>query len=343
MSKRQLNRRQKWRIKKIQEERAARAVQREAKVESELDGEAEHEQQGLIIAHYGAQVLVEPQSGQGGYQGAPAKRCHMRANLGSLVTGDRVIWIDREPMGVVIARLDRNSVLSRPDPYGDLKAVASNIDCILIVVSPYPEPHANLIDRYLVAAETQRIRPVIVLNKTDLVDSHNEQQIEALISPYQALGYEILRTSVNDADSLARLRGFLNHQVCVFVGQSGVGKSSLINALLPDANTRVGDLSAFRRKGRHTTTTAYLFHLPQGGNLIDSPGIREFGLWHMSRDELLDGFVEFRPLIGHCRFRDCQHDREPGCEIRMAIEAGRISVRRMDSYRHILATLEKDR
>ena len=341
MSKRQLNRRQKWRIEKVQAERAERAARRETQAQSELaEGEVEYEQEGLIIAHYGTQVVVEPKSEQGGYRGAPAKRCHLRANLGSLVTGDKVIWRDREPMGVVVARLDRSSELCRPDPYGDLKTVAANIDRIIIVVAPYPEPHANLIDRYLVAAETQNIRPIILLNKVDRVDEHNQQYIDDLISPYRTLGYDVLLTSVDDAESLNGLRRYLLNLTCVFVGQSGVGKSSLINALLPDVNTRVGELSALTQKGRHTTTTAYLFHFPQGGHLIDSPGIREFGLWHMRRDQLLNGFIEFRPFIGHCRFRDCKHDLEPGCAIQTAIEQGRISEQRMASFLHILATLE---
>lgn len=342
MSKRQLNRRQKWRIKKVQDERAERAARREGVAQSQLaDGDVEQEQEGLIIAHYGAQVVVEPKSEHGDYRGIPAKRCHLRANLGSLVTGDRVIWHDREPMGVVVARLDRGSELCRPDPYGDLKTVAANIDRIIIVMAPYPEPHANLIDRYLVAAETQNIRPIVLLNKMDRLDEHNQQQIDGLISPYQALGYDVLRTSVNDPESLDSLRHYLLNLTCVFVGQSGVGKSSLINALLPDVNTRVGALSELSQKGRHTTTTAYLFHFPQGGHLIDSPGIREFGLWHMSRDQLLNGFIEFRPFIGHCRFRDCMHDQEPGCVIRKAIEQGAISEARMASFLHILTTLEQ--
>jgi len=341
MPKRQLNRRQAWRIKKVQEERAQRAARRDA-VADDQPGEDKlgPEQEGLIIAHYGAQLAVEPKSENGSYSGRPAKRCHLRANLGSLVTGDRVIWRDREPMGVVVARLDRSSELCRPDPYGDLKTVAANIDRVIIVVAPFPEPHANLIDRYLVAAETQHIRPIILLNKTDRLDAQNQQKIDDLISPYQALGYDVLRTTVKNPDSLHELRCFLANFTCVFVGQSGVGKSSLINALLPDVNTRVGALSELTQKGTHTTTTAHLFHFPQGGHLIDSPGIREFGLWHMTRDQLLDGFIEFRPLIGHCRFRDCKHEQEPGCAIQQAINAGHISHERMVSFLHILATLE---
>lgn len=341
MPKRQLNRRQTWRIKKVQEERAQRAAHRESKAENQLlEGELGSEQEGLVIAHYGAQLAIEPARHDGKFIGLPAKRCHLRANLGSLVTGDRVIWRDREPMGVVVARLNRSSELCRPDPYGDLKTVAANIDYVIIVVAPYPQPYANLIDRYLVAAETQHIQPIILLNKIDRLDEHNRKEIKALVAPYQKLGYDVLQASAKNAQSLAELRQFLVNKTCVFVGQSGVGKSSLINSLLPGVNTRVGSLSELTQKGTHTTTTAHLFHFPQGGQLIDSPGIREFGLWHMSRDQLLNGFVEFRSLIGHCRFRDCKHDQEPGCAIQQALKTGKISQARMASFLHILNTLD---
>ena len=341
MSRRKLNRRQAWRIRKVQEERAQRAVRRDELLDSELvEGELGPEQEGLIIAHYGSQIAVEPKAGDEGYAGLPAKRCHLRANLGSLVTGDRVIWRDREPMGVVVARLDRSSELCRPDPYGDLKTVAANIDRMIIVVAPFPQPYANLVDRYLVAAETQHIQPVILLNKIDRLDEQNKVEMDELVAPYEALGYEVLRTSSKNTDSLKPLRTFLAGKTCVFVGQSGVGKSSLINALLPGVNTRVRELSELTQKGTHTTTTAHLYHFPQGGQLIDSPGIREFGLWHISRDQLLNGFIEFRPLLGYCRFRDCKHEQEPGCAIQQALEAGEISQQRMTSFLHILATLD---
>jgi len=342
MPKRQLSRRQAWRIKKVQDERAQRAARRDSRADSELfEGDLGPEQEGLVIAHYGAQLAIEPRAEDGCYGGLPAKRCHLRANLGSLFTGDRVIWRDREPTGVVVARLDRSSELCRPDPYGDLKTVAANIDRVIIVVAPFPEPHANLIDRYLVAAETQHIRPIILLNKVDRLDEHNLQHIENLITPYETLGYNVLRTSAKHPDSLNELRQFLVDFTCVFVGQSGVGKSSLVNSLLPDVNTRVGALSELTQKGTHTTTTAHLFHFPQGGQLIDSPGIREFGLWHMTREQLLEGFIEFRPALGHCRFRDCKHEQEPGCAIQQALNVGEISQKRMASFQHILATLEE--
>jgi ribosome biogenesis GTPase len=128
----------------------------------------------------------------------------------------------------------------------------------------------------------------------------------------------------------------------VFVGQSGVGKSSLINVLLPGVDLKVGELSEQTRKGKHTTTTARLFHFPKGGDLIDSPGIREFALWHLEPERLLDGFVEFRPYLGHCRFRDCKHEHEPGCAILEAIESGKISASRMESYQRILQSLQEN-
>lgn len=335
MSKRKLSKHQAWRIEKIQEERAKRAARRDDAADQALtSGELGPEQEGLVIAHYGTQVAVESEPGV-------SQRCHLRANIDSLVTGDRVVWCEGDPTGVVVAQLERHSVLSRPDPYGKLKAVAANIDQIFVVIAPYPEPHANLINRYLVAAEVVGIEPVILLNKTDLLDADPAlaQQMDDLLAIYPGLGYRILRTSINQG-GLEELHAALRERTSVFVGQSGVGKSSLVNVLLPEADLRVGALSESTRKGVHTTTTAQLFHLDCGGSLIDSPGIREFGLWHMSKEEVEQGFAEFREYLGTCKFRDCQHKHEPGCAILGAVESGDITEARLESYRHIIASLE---
>ena len=336
MSKRKLSRQQAWRVEKIQEERAKRAARRDAAAEQAVTGgELGPEQEGLVIAHYGTQVAVESEPGV-------SQRCHIRANIEGLVTGDRVVWCAGDPTGVVVAQLDRQSVLSRPDPQGKLKAVAANIDQIFVVIAPYPEPHANLVDRYLVASEVVGIEPVILVNKTDLLDQDPalREQMSALMAIYPTLDYQVLYTS-SKQDGLEPLHDALRGRISVFVGQSGVGKSSLVNALLPAAELRVGALSENTRKGTHTTTTAQLFHLDCGGRLIDSPGIREFGLWHMDRLDVEQGFREFRPHLGHCKFRDCHHEKEPGCAIMAALESGAISQSRLDSYRHIVASLEE--
>jgi ribosome biogenesis GTPase len=337
LSKRKLSKQQTWRIQKIQSERVERAKRR-ADVADEMltGGELGYEQEGLVTAHFGVQVEVESAD-------RSRQRCFVRANLPALVTGDRVVFRAGEHAGVIVSLLDRTTILKRPDPYTGLKPVAANIDQVIIVIAPEPEPYADLIDRYLVAAETADIEPILLLNKIDLLaDPDRAETLEALIAPYQVLGYRVLRTSANRAD-LGDLVQQLDQRVSIFVGQSGVGKSSLVNSLLPEAALRTSELSQFNQKGQHTTTTARLFHLSKGGVLIDSPGIREFGLWHMQRSELERGFIEFGPFLGHCKFRDCKHEQEPGCALRKAIEAGAITEARFKSYQILCDTLDADK
>lgn len=327
--------------KKIQEERSVRAAKRESRALEELQGgDLGEEQSGLVIAHFGVLIEVEALDGE---QAGQVFRCNRRSNLPALVTGDRVVWRPgNQQNGVIVALLPRHSELCRPDMRGQLKPVAANIDQIVIVFAPLPHPHANLIDRYLIAAEHAGIRPLLLLNKADLLDEHNSAHIDRLLATYRQLDYPLLEVSAQDGAGMDELRQRLDDRVSVFVGQSGVGKSSLVNSLLPGIDTRVGALSEQTGKGTHTTTTARLFHFPNGGELVDSPGIREFGLGHVSRQTIEEGFIEFRPLLGHCRFRDCKHDREPGCALLAALADGRIQEQRMHSYRHIIASLPQD-
>ena len=346
MSKRKLSRQQRWRIEKVQAERARRADRRDAQDSDKLAaGEYGPEQNGRVIAHFGRTLDVRPDAG------GEAVRCHLRANLEGLVTGDRVIWRAAHDArdGVVVARGERTSVLERPDPRGQLKPVAANIDQILIVFAVEPAPHANLIDRYLVAAEATGIAPVLVLNKIDLLPAQGGE-LRALLARYEALGYPVVTTTTAREGGLSDLYARLAGRTSVFVGQSGVGKSSLIDRLLPDEELRIGALSEDSRKGRHTTTTARLYALPapaeetapgaERGELIDSPGIREFGLTHLDEQQVTEGFIEFRDVLGRCRFRDCRHRQEPGCALLAAVERGEIHPERFASFRRIVESLE---
>ncbi|MGB7391264.1 small ribosomal subunit biogenesis GTPase RsgA [Marinomonas sp.] len=334
MSKRKLTKQQTWRIERIQKERVERTQKRDERAEEVLQSsDLGPETSGIILSHFGTQVEVE--GIQEPFIGV-ATRCNLRANLGQLVTGDKVIWRPKQNEGgVVVATTPRVTSLSRPDMPGRLNPVAANIDHIVIVIAVEPEAHANLIDRYLVAAETVGIPPVILLNKSDLINEKNKAGLDTLMSTYEKLGYQIIRTSISNQAGMESLYDFMQNKTSVFVGQSGVGKSSLISTLLPGVDITVGELSQKRKKGVHTTTAARLFHMPKGGDLIDSPGIREFGLWHISEDELLNGFIEFRPHIGYCRFRDCAHEKEPGCAILEALEKGEIEQHRFESYLRI--------
>jgi len=335
LSKRHLTKQQQRRIERNQA-KAQDAVEQRQSEDTSAD-ELGPDQNGRVVACFGKKVDVESDLDNESL----TKRCHLRANLPSIVTGDRVIWQEGDPQGIVVAVKPRSSELCRPDNRGRLRPVAANIDCIVIVIAPIPEPHRNLVDRYLVAAEHQGITPILVLNKSDLMDDDNRDTLLDMLTSYSALGYDCLQVSAYSGDGMGLLTDRLDRITSVFVGQSGVGKSSLLNTLAPGTDTAVGALSEAITKGTHTTTTARLFHLPNGGEVIDSPGIREFGLWHLDPADVVNGFVEFRPLLGCCKFRDCQHmGNEPGCAIEEALTRGELTRERVNSFRHIVQSLE---
>lgn len=302
------------------------------------------EQQGTIISRFGQHADVETDSGH-------LARCNIRRNIKSLVTGDKVLVrlaLTSESgasriEGVVEAVHPRHSQLSRPDLYDGVKIIAANIDQILIVTSVKPAFTTQIIDRYLVAAEDTGIEPVIILNKVDLITPEEAPEIDAALKRYEAIGYRVYRVSSKTGEGVEQLHALMDNKVNVFVGQSGVGKSSMINAMMPDAELLTGDISENSGLGQHTTTTAKLLHISTGGDLIDSPGVREFALWHLPAERVGWCFVEFRDYLGTCKFRDCKHLNDPGCSITEAFKAGEITEDRYNNYHRIIASLDEQR
>ncbi|GGW64555.1 small ribosomal subunit biogenesis GTPase RsgA [Alishewanella tabrizica] len=296
---------------------------------------------GLVISRFGQHVDVEDRHGQ-------IIRCNMRRTISSVVTGDQVSWCrSKQPTGsidgVIEAVEERRSVLLRPDFYDGLKPVAANIDLMIIVSAILPALSLNIIDRYLVAAEMTGIKPLLVINKADLIDADAQHAIEQQLDVYRNLGYPGLLVSASTGQGMDALLHYIHSGTSIFVGQSGVGKSSLMNNLMPELAAVTQEVSAVSGLGQHTTTVSRLYHLPEGGALIDSPGIREFALWHLSAEEVTAGFVEFRPWLGRCKFRDCKHITDPGCALQHAIAENQISQTRYDSYLKILTSMTQDK
>jgi|TARA_B110000305_G_scaffold79245_1_gene89173 ribosome biogenesis GTPase len=293
---------------------------------------------GRIISHYGQHVDVESllDDDQG-----RLIRCTQRSNLPKLVTGDLVVWSeDGADGGVILALGQRRNFFGRPSPEGQFKAIAANIDSVLVVFASSPTPHVSLIDRYLVAIEQLHLTAVLVLNKLDLLNHEELTELDHMLSPYRSIGYPLYKVSAEDGRGMPELEQALANQTTILVGQSGVGKSSLLNKLNSGKLADVAPLSATWARGTHTTTTSSLYHM-RGFDLIDSPGIREFGLGHIDAKQVFDGFIEFRPFAGSCKFRDCSHTAEPDCAIQAALEAGQISIERVESYFRILDSLNE--
>lgn len=285
--------------------------------------------------HHGQTSLVESDTGE-------LVRCATRRSLPRTVCGDRVLWEASSPREGVITRvLERTTVLLRPDRNQRTRPIAANLNQVVVVLASKPSFEARMLDRYLVAAEAIGATPVVVVNKLDLLDADSLGRLQQRLAVYRHIGYSLLFTSTGTTDGLRQLHEQLKHHTSILVGQSGVGKSSLVQALLPDLQVRVGALSEVTGLGRHTTTAAQLYHLPDGGDLIDSPGVRDFALCALPAQDLARSFVEFRPFLGQCRFHNCRHLKEPGCAVQAAAREGLVSAQRLMSYQTLLRDMHQ--
>lgn len=285
-------------------------------------------QMGLVISYFGSSVAVEADDGQ-------VFQCHLRRNQELPVVGDRVRWQkEADNTGIILGIEPRRTLLSRGDARGKVKPIAANVDAMVVVMAPPPIFTEYLVDRYLVAAELLNIQPVIVLNKVDLLNDLSKSETLARLEPYRNIPYTVILSSTYTTDGLQALKEELKNKTAVLVGPSGVGKSSIISVVGGEA-IRTTEVSP-KGAGKHTTTATRLYHLPQGGQLIDSPGVREFNLWNISKEEVLRGFREFQAYLQGCRFRDCQHVIEPDCAVQEALKNGKISAERYATYQELM-------
>lgn len=284
--------------------------------------------EGLVIAHLGQGIAVEASD--------KIILCQTRRRLETVAVGDKVLWSQSAPdQGRIEEILPRRSLLARPSGNDKVRPVAANLDTVFVVFAAEPACDYLLIDQYLAVCENNNIEAALVLNKVDLIQT---ESLEKELLNYQNLGYRLFRVSTKVASGLDGLKQALKDRVSILAGQSGVGKSSITNAVIPDKTLKTNTLSVATKHGRHTTTAATLYHIDGGGDLIDSPGVAIFGLADLSQQQLAFGYREFQPLINKCRFNDCRHLNDKDCAVRLAAEQGDISMAR---YQRFLKLREK--
>ncbi len=287
-----------------------------------------------VVVSFGPECIIE--------HGSELLRCKIRKSAGKVVCGDFVEASDIDANSPLITRIEtRENYFPRVDQNGRQRIVAANLNRIIIVVAPFPEPTRDLINRYLVAAHSVQIPAVLCINKVDLVDQDKQESWDALAASYHALGYPVVRASAKDPANIDELTELVATGTSIFVGQSGVGKSSLVNRLLPSLDLQTQSLSDSTGKGRHTTTASRLYRTPEGGGIVDSPGVWEYGIWDMEIAQVESGFVEFAPYAQQCKFANCTHIHEPKCAVEQAANEGEIAMNRLESYRRIVRVMRE--
>jgi ribosome biogenesis GTPase len=283
---------------------------------------------GRVTAAYGKRYAVEIDNLENTID------CVTRGKRTDVACGDRVeVKLTSSNQGVIENILPRSSLLFRSSAYRS-KMLAANATQAVIVLATVPSFYEELLNRCLVAAEAAGIKALIVLNKCDI--GENDAALGQL-ALYTSLGYRVQPLSAKQ--DIAPLKPWLQGETSILVGQSGMGKSTIINALLPNSDVRTQEVSEVLDSGKHTTTATHLYHLDHNTQLIDSPGMQEFGLHHLGIEDLEQAFIEFRPYLGKCRFANCRHMREPGCAVMEAVEQDRVSSRRLDYYQALVKEL----
>ncbi len=291
-------------------------------------------QTARVISHHGRQLFAETENSE-------RIKCKIRQNLGDIACGDYVLVqqaqdITGEAQNVVVAVKERTNLLIKTGFAGATKPVAANIGQLVIVTAIKPKPNPYLIDRYLTAAENLPARALIVINKVDLIDHETKKIIDDLTNLYQDIGYPVISSSMKQDMGLNELSDALSNTTSILVGLSGVGKSSIVKAILPKEEIKIGETSEATGEGKHTTTVSALYHLKDNGIIIDSPGVRDFTPINASQDEITHGFIDVRKFNGACKFTNCSHHNEPGCAMKQAVDEGHLNEQRFNNYLRLI-------
>jgi len=291
------------------------------------------QEQAVIIATYSRRMRLRLASGHEVEARIKGKR--LRA-----VCGDRVMaeTINDEADWLITEVLPRDNLLNRPNMRGQTEILAANVDLLIVVAAASPEPDWYIVDRYLCAAEAMRIPAAVVFNKTDI--EGKSDTLEPALRNYERIDYPVVKCSAKTEKDLHTVENLIDDKTAIIVGQSGVGKSSIINRLLGGEQQRTAEISNKTGEGKHTTVNSMMLSLPGGGQVIDSPGVRDYAPALQSATDVIQGFREIEAAGHNCRFANCKHLREPGCAVKDAVESEAISPRRYESYRRLLALTE---